>query len=240
MLIIPAIDLKDGRCVRLEQGRADLVTTYADDPAAMAVHWQAEGGRWLHVVDLDGAFEGRPVHGEAVRRIVDAIDIPVELGGGIRDDSHIAQALEMGVQRVILGTRACEHPDELAGLVDRFGSDRIAVGIDARDGWVQTRGWVETTRIRAQDLAVNVAGAGVNTILYTDTSRDGMLQGVNAEQIDLICGAVDCTVIASGGVTSTEDVKRLVALDRSNLAGVIVGKALYDGTVTMAELIAAT
>jgi len=240
MLIIPAIDLKDGRCVRLEQGRADQVTAYAGDPVDTALRWQTEGGLWLHVVDLDGAFQGHPVHTDTVRRIAAAVGIPVELGGGMRTDADISQALEAGVRRVILGTRACEQPADLAGLVQRFGSDRIAVGIDARDGWVQTRGWVTTTQMRAEDLARSVCEAGVGTILYTDTRRDGMLQGVNTEQVDRICTAVDCTVIASGGVSSPADVSRLVALQRANLAGVIVGKALYDGTVTLPELIAAT
>jgi phosphoribosylformimino-5-aminoimidazole carboxamide ribotide isomerase len=234
--IIPAIDLKDGKCVRLKQGLADEVTEYSDSPADMAKHWEKEGGEFLHVVDLDGAFQGTPVHLEQLKAICEAVKMPVEIGGGIRTDEDIEKLLATGVTRVILGTRACEHPEELARLVEKFGGDRIAVGIDARDGRVQTKGWVETTDVIAVDLAKQVDAAGVGTIIYTDTSRDGMMDGVNAFEMGKICSAVNCEVVASGGVSNLEDIKRLAALNCDNLTGAIVGKALYEETVTVKQL----
>ncbi len=234
--IIPAIDLKGGKCVRLKQGLANEETVYSDSPAEMAQHWVKEGGAFLHVVDLDGAFEGTPVHTGVLREICEAIDIPVEIGGGIRTDEDIENLLATGVTRIILGTRACEHPEELTRLVEKFGGERIAVGIDARDGMVQTRGWVETTDVVAVDLAKQVDKAGVGTIIYTDTSRDGMMDGVNAFEMGKICSAVKCKVVASGGVSSVEDIKRLAALNCGNLTGAIVGKALYEETVTIKHL----
>ena len=234
--IIPAIDLKGGKCVRLRQGLANEETVYSDAPVEMANHWVKEGGAFLHVVDLDGAFDGTPVHIQELTAICEAIKIPVEIGGGIRTDEDIENLLATGVARVILGTRACEHPEELARLVEKFGGERIAVGIDARDGKVQTKGWVETTKVLAVDLAKKVDAAGVGTIIYTDTSRDGMMIGVNALEMGKICSAVTCEVVASGGVSSVEDVKRLAALNCNNLTGAIVGKALYEETVTTREL----
>jgi phosphoribosylformimino-5-aminoimidazole carboxamide ribotide isomerase len=234
--IIPAIDLKGGKCVRLKQGLANEETVYSDSPAEMAKHWQKEGGEFLHVVDLDGAFEGTPVHFEQLKKICKTVQIPVEIGGGIRTDEDIENLLATGVTRVILGTRACEHPEELARLVEKFGGERIAVGIDARDGKVQTKGWVETTNVNAVDLAKQVDAAGVGTIIYTDTSRDGMMEGVNTFEMGKICSAVKCKVVASGGVSSLEDIKRLAALKCDNLTGAIVGKALYEETVTVRQL----
>lgn len=234
--IIPAIDLKSGKCVRLRQGVADDETVYSGSPVEMALHWVKQGGTFLHVVDLDGAFEGRPVHAEVLRKICENIEIPVEIGGGIRTDEDIETLLATGVSRVILGTRACEHPEELARVVEKFGAERIAVGIDARDGKVQTKGWVETTDVSAEELAKQVEAAGVGTIIYTDTSRDGMLDGVNAFEMGKICSAVGCDVVASGGVSGAEDIKRLAALNCDNLVGAIVGKALYEETVTVKEL----
>ncbi|WP_269844984.1 1-(5-phosphoribosyl)-5-[(5-phosphoribosylamino)methylideneamino]imidazole-4-carboxamide isomerase [Tichowtungia aerotolerans] len=234
--IIPAIDLKDGKCVRLKQGVASDETVYSDSPSEMAKHWQKEGGEFLHVVDLDGAFDGKPVHFEELKAICKTVHIPVEIGGGIRTDEDIENLLATGVSRVILGTRACEHPEELTRLVEKFGGDKIAVGIDARDGKVQTKGWVETTDVNAVDLAKKVDAAGVGTIIYTDTSRDGMMDGVNAFEMGKICSAVKCDVVASGGVSNVEDIKRLVALNCDNLTGAIVGKALYEETVTVRQL----
>jgi phosphoribosylformimino-5-aminoimidazole carboxamide ribotide isomerase len=234
--IIPAIDLKGGKCVRLKQGLADQVTEYSDSPAEMAKHWEKEGGEFLHVVDLDGAFQGTPIHFEQLKAICKAVKMPVEIGGGIRTDEDIENLLATGVTRVILGTRACEHPEELERLVEKFGGDKIAVGIDARDGMVQTKGWVETTDVIAVDLAKKVDAAGVGTIIYTDTSRDGMMDGVNAFEMGKICSAVKCEVVASGGVSSLEDIKRLAALNCENLTGAIVGKALYEETVTVKQL----
>jgi phosphoribosylformimino-5-aminoimidazole carboxamide ribotide isomerase len=230
--IYPAIDLKDGKCVRLRQGLADAVTVYSSDPVAMARQWAEAGGDWLHVVDLDGAFAGHPVHYEVIKAMAAAISIPLELGGGLRTDADIRQMLDAGVSRVILGTRACADPQALAALVKLFG-DRIAVGIDARNGRVQVKGWVETTDTLAVDLAVKVAAAGVSTIIYTDTATDGMLTGPNLEGVRVLCQAVKAKVIASGGISKCADIAALAALRLPDLDGVIVGKALYEGAVTI-------
>jgi phosphoribosylformimino-5-aminoimidazole carboxamide ribotide isomerase len=235
MVIIPAVDLKDGCCVRLQQGREDAVTVYSDDPVNMAKHWESEGAEYLHVVDLDGAFQGHPVHAAVIAEMADAVSIPVEVGGGLRTDEDIRLLLDSGVERAIIGTRAVSRPEELERLVGHFGLS-LAVGIDARDGNVQVRGWVETTAMTAMDLATRVDRLGVGTLIYTDTSRDGMLKGANAAATGEMCDRVNCDVIASGGVTSTEDVRALAALDRPNLVGAIVGKALYDGRTTLPEL----
>jgi phosphoribosylformimino-5-aminoimidazole carboxamide ribotide isomerase len=236
MTIIPAIDLKGGKCVRLRQGVADDATVYGDDPVAMARHWEAEGGRALHVVDLDGAFNGAPAHAEVVAKIAAALSIPVEIGGGLRTDDHVRAMLDAGVSRVILGTRALADEAALKRLVDLYGGGKIAVGIDARNGLVQVKGWVETTGTLATDLAKRVSDLGVGTIIYTDTATDGMLSGPNLEAMDKICEAASCGIVASGGISSVKNVRDLVALGRPNLVGAIVGKALYEGRVTVAEM----
>jgi len=235
MVILPAIDLKDGKCVRLRQGKAEDVTVYSDDPVAQARVWLEQGAEQLHVVDLDGAFAGEPRHAEVIGEIVRAIDIPVEVGGGLRTDAHIERLLDAGVARAIIGTRALESADALAALVRRFG-ERIAVGIDARDGFVQVKGWVETTGTKAVDLARQVEAAGVKTIIYTDTATDGMLGGPNLNAMAQMCGAVSCDIIASGGVSAPEHVTALRGLGCANLYGAIVGKALYDGKTTLAAM----
>ena len=239
MVILPAIDLKDGRCVRLRQGRADDVTVYGNDPAAQAADWRAQGGQELHVVDLDGAFAGEPKHAEVIRRIIEAFGGPVEVGGGIRTPKTLAAVLEAGAARAIIGSAALDDPEFLSSSVETYG-DRIAVGIDARGGFVQTKGWVETTAVKAVDLAKAVAAAGVKTIIYTDTATDGMLGGPNLAQMAAICDAAPtCDSTASGGVSSSRDVANLIALGRPNLRAAIVGKALYDGRTTLAEMNAA-
>ena len=238
MIILPAIDLKDGRCVRLRQGVADDATIYSDNPVDMAKHWVDEGGEYLHVVDLDGAFQGSPAHLKVIEQIVAAIPIPVEVGGGLRSDEDVRRLLETGASRAIIGTRAFQDPDSLAGTVERFG-DRIAVGIDARDGLVQVKGWVETTAMKAVDLARKADELGVATLIVTDTATDGMMQGTNVQAMDEICRAVQCSVIASGGVSAPKDVAALAELGHSNLYGAIVGKALYEKSVTLAEMKAA-
>jgi phosphoribosylformimino-5-aminoimidazole carboxamide ribotide isomerase len=238
LAIFPAIDLKDGRCVRLRQGRADDEQVYSDDPVATALRWEREGAAALHVVDLDGAFSGHPVNDEWIGRIAQAVGIPVQCGGGLRTDEDVRRLFDRGVRRVVLGTRALLDPEALRALAARHG-DRLAAGIDARDGRVQVRGWTETTGVLAVDLARQAESLGVRTIIYTDTARDGMLAGVNAEAMRTVCGAVACAVIASGGVASTRDIAALRALGCPNLAGVIVGKALYEGRVTLGELRAA-
>ena len=238
MKIYPAIDLKDGKCVRLKQGRADAVTVYSEDPVAMARQWAEAGGDWLHVVDLDGAFAGHPVHHDVVAKMAAAIAIPVELGGGLRTDDDIRRMLDAGVRRVVLGTRACADPDALAALVKRYG-DRLAVGIDARNGKVQVKGWVETTDTLAVDLAKRVSALGVATIIYTDTATDGMLTGPNLAGVRMLCEAVTAKIIASGGISTCHDIAALAGLNLSNLEGVIVGKALYEGAVTIPAMKAA-
>jgi phosphoribosylformimino-5-aminoimidazole carboxamide ribotide isomerase len=238
MLIIPAIDLKDGRCVRLRQGRADEVKVYSADPVQTARQWAARGAHYLHVVDLDGAFQGRPAHAALIASIAGAVAIPVEVGGGLRTDAAIAAALDGGAARVIVGTRAVAEPATLKDLIARFGP-RLAVGIDARDGLVQVKGWVETTGTNAAELAAAVDALGAATIIYTDTATDGMLRGPNLAGVRAICGAVKCHVIASGGISSAADIRALRALDQANLAGAIVGKALYEGAVELGELMAA-
>jgi phosphoribosylformimino-5-aminoimidazole carboxamide ribotide isomerase len=238
VLILPAIDLKDGQCVRLRQGRADEATVYASDPVEMALRWQAQGAPWLHLVDLDGAFQGRPVHTEVIARIAAALSIPVELGGGLRTDADVAAVLDCGVRRAIVGTRAIGDRAGVARLAREFG-EALAVGIDARDGRVQVRGWVETTDVDAYELGRDLAGLGVRTLIYTDTATDGMLTGVNAAAMGRMCESVSCRVIASGGVASVADIAALRSLERPNLDGAIVGKALYESRVTLAELLAA-
>lgn len=238
--ILPAVDLKGGQCVRLRQGRADDATVYGDDPAAQARAWAQQGAAWLHVVDLDGAFQGHPAHLDVIGRMAAAAGIPVECGGGLRTDADIDALLARGVRRAILGTRALERVDELAALAKKYG-DQLAVGIDARDGFVQVKGWTETSRTTAVDLARRAAAAGVKTIIYTDTATDGMLRGPNFAGNAEVCDAVGpgCAIIASGGLTTADDVVRLRGLGKANLTGAIVGKALYEGRTSMAALLAA-
>jgi phosphoribosylformimino-5-aminoimidazole carboxamide ribotide isomerase len=236
VLIYPAIDLKGGKVVRLRQGLADQVTIYGDDPSAVACRWAEGGARWLHVVDLDGAFEGTPRNTSSVASILEAVKIPVQLGGGLRTRQQIASALKMGVSRCVVGTKACESPEFVGGLIREFGY-RIAVGIDARDGFVAVKGWVEKTTLPAVEFAQQVDRLGVQTIIFTDVSTDGMLTGPNFAAIEKVCAAVKCNVIARGGVSSAGDVRRLRELNLPNLAGVIIGKALYDGRVDLKQLL---
>ena len=236
MVILPAIDLKGGKCVRLRQGREEDVTVYGDDPAAQALDWRRQGGEELHVVDLDGAFAGAPKHAAVIAEIIKAFGGPVEVGGGLRTPEAVAAVIEAGAARAIIGSAALEDPEFLASSVEIYG-ERIAVGIDARDGLVQTRGWVETSKTPATELARAVAAMGVKTIIYTDTATDGMLGGPNLAQMAAMCDAApSCEITASGGVSSPQDVKNLIALGKANLRAAIVGKALYDGRVTLAEM----
>ena len=229
MQLYPAIDLMSGQAVRLRQGRAEDKTIYSDDPVAVAREWEARGGDWLHVVDLDAAFSGEQSNLEVVRRMASALRIPVQLGGGIRDEAAIERALGAGVSRVVIGTRAAEADDFVARMVGKFGSERIAVGIDARDGFVAVRGWTESTQLAAAELATRAEKAGVGAIIYTDIATDGMLQGPNMQAVASMVAAVRVPVISSGGVSSAKD---LCALDRiTGLAGAIIGKALFDGLI---------
>ncbi len=238
LTLYPAIDLKDGRCVRLRRGEMDQATVYAEDPAAQAIAWRDAGFRWLHVVDLNGAFAGRPVNSDAVTAILAAVDLPVQLGGGIRDLARIEAWLAAGVRRVILGSVAAKHPALVLEACAAFPG-RIAVGIDARDGFVATEGWTETSTMPAAELGLRFEDAGVAAIIYTDIGRDGMLSGLNLEQTLDLAAKLTTPVIASGGVGSLDDLAALrQAAAGTRIEGVIVGRALYDGRVTARDALA--
>lgn len=235
LTLYPAIDLKDGQCVRLRRGEMAEATVYSHDPGAQARAWQDAGCRWLHVVDLNGAFAGRAVNRDAVAQILKSVTIPVQLGGGIRDMAGVEAWLGAGVRRIILGSAALKNPDLVRQACRQFPG-RIAVGIDAREGFVATEGWAETSEVRALDLALRFEDAGAAAIIYTDISRDGMLTGLNLEQTMDLAFQLTTPVIASGGVGSLADLEalKLVARGRDGewvLDGVIVGRALYDGRV---------
>jgi phosphoribosylformimino-5-aminoimidazole carboxamide ribotide isomerase len=231
LTLYPAIDLKDGQCVRLRRGAMDDATVYSSDPAGQARAWQDAGFTWLHVVDLDGAFAGKSVNGGAVAAILDAVTIPVQLGGGIRDMADIDSWLAAGVRRVILGSAAVKNPTLVREACDAFPG-RIVVGIDARDGKVATEGWAETSSADACDLALSFADAGVAAIVYTDIGRDGMLSGLNLGQTTALAASIATPVIASGGVGGAQDLIDLrQAAVGTRIEGVIVGRALYDGRV---------
>ncbi|MEQ8398984.1 1-(5-phosphoribosyl)-5-[(5-phosphoribosylamino)methylideneamino]imidazole-4-carboxamide isomerase [Thalassobaculum sp.] len=234
MILYPAIDLKGGQCVRLLRGEMAAATVYNDDPAAQARAFRDAGCAWVHVVDLDGAFAGRPVNGDAVRSILAAVDVPVQLGGGIRDRAGIEAWLEAGVSRVVLGTVALRDP-ELVIAACRAHPGAIAVGIDARGGKVAVEGWAETAEITAEDLALKFEDAGVAAIVFTDIDRDGALQGPNLAATAALARSLSTPVIASGGVASLDDLKAIAGLAGDGVAGAIVGRALYDGRVDAAE-----
>lgn len=239
MIILPAIDLKEGKCVRLEQGLMEKDTVYSDNPAAMARHWQDEGGEFLHLVDLDGAFAGVPKNKAAIEAIVSAVDIPTELGGGIRDLETVEAYLNLGIDRVILGTVAKENPELVAEACRRFPG-QIVVGIDAKNGLVAVRGWAEVTEKQATDLAREMEGFGVSAIIYTDIARDGMMQGPNLEATRALAEAISIPVIASGGVSSLDDIRNLLQIERYGVEGVITGKAIYSGSLNLREAVALT
>lgn len=237
MLVIPAIDLKAGRCVRLYQGDMDQATIYSDNPVATALRWQSEGAERLHIVDLDGAVSGAGVNTAVIEQICQVLTIPVQVGGGIRNLDAIERLLSRGVARVILGTVAYRQPEVVATACQRFPG-HITVGIDARAGKVAVQGWTEATELEASALARRCAGVGVSEIVYTDIARDGTEQGVNLEATLALARSVPLPIIASGGVASVRDIERLVPLELDGIAGVIVGRALYTGAVKLAEAIA--
>ncbi|MFZ5653328.1 MAG: 1-(5-phosphoribosyl)-5-[(5-phosphoribosylamino)methylideneamino]imidazole-4-carboxamide isomerase [Pseudomonadota bacterium] len=233
MLVIPAIDLKGGQCVRLRQGRMEDATVFSDDPVAMAAHWVAQGARRLHLVDLDGAFAGAPVNGEAVRAIARSQRaVPIQIGGGIRSADTVEAYLQAGVRYLIIGTKAVTDPDFVGRLCREFPG-RIIVGIDARGGRVATDGWAEVSEVQAVDLARRFAADGVSAIVYTDIERDGMLGGVNIEAT-LAVAEAGIPVIASGGVTDLDDIRALRAVAGRGILGAITGRALYEGTLDLA------
>lgn len=229
MQLYPAIDLMSGQAVRLRQGRAEEKTVYSDDPVAVAREWEARGGDWLHIVDLDAAFSGKQTNLEIVSRMAGAVRIPVQMGGGVRDEDSIERALAAGISRVVIGTRAAAGDDFIERAVSRFGGDKIAVGIDARDGMVAVKGWTETTGVSALDLGQQAAAAGVAAIIYTDIATDGMLQGPNLAATSEMVRSVSAGIIASGGVSSADDLARLARIE--GLAGAIIGRALFDGLI---------
>jgi phosphoribosylformimino-5-aminoimidazole carboxamide ribotide isomerase len=240
LTLYPAIDLKDGACVRLKQGEMDQATVYGTDPAAQALAWQRFGFSCIHVVDLNGAFAGRPVNGQAVRDILAAVTIPVQLGGGIRDMAAIEDWLTAGISRVILGSAAAKNP----ALVHQAGREfpgKIVVGIDAKAGFVATEGWAETSHLSAADLALRLQDAGIAAIIYTDIARDGMKTGLNLPETVALAGRISLPVIASGGFAGLGDIAALkaAAAKTNNLSGAIIGRALYDGSINPAEALAA-
>jgi phosphoribosylformimino-5-aminoimidazole carboxamide ribotide isomerase len=236
MLVIPAIDLKGGRCVRLCQGRMEDETIYSSAPGEVAARWQGAGAEWIHVVDLDGAVTGASVNVEAIKEIRKAVDIPLQLGGGIRDLDAIARWLSLGIDRVILGTIATEAPSVITEACQRYPG-QVAVGIDAQGGEVRVRGWRTGTARRAVDLAQEMEGYGVALIIVTDIGRDGVGGGINLEQAQEVAQAVTIPLVVSGGVETLEDVKAVQTLAPSGVIGVITGRALYEGTLDLAEAI---
>jgi phosphoribosylformimino-5-aminoimidazole carboxamide ribotide isomerase len=234
MIIIPAIDLKDGECVRLLQGRKEMVTSYSNDPVAVAKRWVEEGATLIHIVDLDGAFSGTQKNLESIKKIRKAVDVPLEAGGGIRDMDRIEEIISTGIDRVILGTSAVKNPELVKNASEKYPG-RIFVGIDARDGNVAVKGWEEITEIDALEFALKVQEIGAAGIIYTDISRDGMLTGPNIEATRAMAEVLEIPVIASGGISSLDDIKKL--MDISGLWGAITGKALYTGKVSLSEAI---
>lgn len=235
MLLIPAIDLKEGKCVRLRQGRMDDDTVFSDDPVAVAGRWVEAGAKRLHLVDLDGAFAGRPRNADVIHAIVEAYpDVPVQIGGGIRDEDTIQAYLEAGVQYVIIGTKAVSEPHFVRDVSIEFPG-HIIIGLDAKDGKVAIDGWSKLSRHDVIDMAKKFEAQGVSAIIYTDISRDGMMQGVNVEATAKLAQAVTIPVIASGGITNMDDIRALGAVAHEGIMGAITGRAIYEGTLDFAE-----
>lgn len=239
MLIIPAIDLKEGQCVRLSQGRMDDATVYSSDPVETALRWQSLGARRLHIVDLDGAVSGKPANTKVIEKICAAVSMDVELGGGIRDLQTVRQYISAGVDYVILGTAAIRDPALLASCCREYPG-KIIIGIDARDGMVAVQGWTEKTEVRAVDFARTLDSDKIAAIVFTDIKRDGMLTGPNIESTEALARAVAIPVIASGGVSRIDDIKNLLAVEQSGIMGVIIGRALYTGNIDLKQCIALT
>lgn len=233
-IVYPAIDIRDGKCVRLQQGDYNQETVYNDSPLAAAKDWERQGGEYIHLVDLDGAKAGRPVNDGVIGEIAAGVQVPVQVGGGLRTLEDVEKLLGLGVSRVIIGTAAINDRDFTERVLGLYG-DKVAIGIDARDGYVATHGWLNTSEVRAEALAQELAAKGAQTFIFTDISRDGMLQGPNVDGIVSLAKSSGKTVIASGGVTNTEDLLRLSAYADSGVGGAIVGKALYTGSIALAD-----
>lgn len=239
MIIYPAIDLKEGQCVRLVQGKAENKTVYSSDPGSMAASFQSQGAEWLHVVDLDGAFEGQPKNTEAIKQIASQLKIPFQVGGGLRRKEDVENVLALGAARVIIGTRAVTSPAFVEDLLAAFGPDKIVLGLDARDGMVAIEGWVEKSSLKVLDFAKTMKSLGIKTVIYTDVSRDGLLQGPNLDSTRMLAEQSGLQVIASGGVSSVDNIIKLKAMESCGVTGAIIGKALYDGKISLAEALAA-
>jgi len=238
MEVIPAIDLSKGKCVRLYQGRADKETVYFDDPLEVARMWEGKGARRLHMVDLDGAFKGVPQNQEIIKKIASSLSIPIQVGGGIRDEDTVKGLLALGISRVIMGTAAVSNPSLVKTLVKKFG-DSIMVGVDAQDGMVAVKGWVESSTLKALDLVKVMETVGVKEVVYTDIARDGTLEGPNLEATKEIAENTSISIIASGGVSSLADIRGARELETSGISGIIVGQALYKGKFTLEEALQA-
>jgi len=236
MDVIPAVDIKNGKCVRLFQGRMDSETVFSDDPAAMAKRWEDEGAEFIHIVDLDGAIEKSPQNLGSIRKIINSVDAHIQVGGGIRNERTIRMFLEIGVKRVVMGTEAIRNPKLVKNACKEFPG-QIVVGIDARNGWVAIEGWTKTTQIKAVDLAIQFEDSGVAAINFTDIHRDGMQTGPNIEETRRLAEAVNIPVVASGGISSIEDIQNLMPLETVGVVGVIIGRALYSGRLKLKEAI---
>ena len=234
MQLYPAIDMKDGKCVRLRQGAFQEMTVYSDAPEKVSAYWQEQGASFLHLVDLDGALAGHSVNAPVIEKIAKTVSVPIELGGGIRTRESVQKMLSLGVKRVIIGTKAVERPEFLRELVGEFGSDAIVAGIDARNGWVAIQGWEEISKIRALDLSLQMKEFGIRHIVYTDISRDGMLSGPNVEATKALTKETGLDIIASGGVSCIEDLEQLY---REDICGAIIGKALYEKRIDLKEAV---
>lgn len=234
MQLYPAIDMKNGQCVRLRQGAFKDITIYSDAPEKVAAHWQEKGASFLHLVDLDGALAGYSVNEEVIRRIADTVSIPIEIGGGIRSKEAVERMLDLGVRRVIIGTKAAEHPEFLRDMVRTFGEEAIVAGVDAKDGMVAVEGWEKVSSLTASDLCLTMKEYGVRHIVYTDISRDGMLSGPNVEATRKLTEETGLDIIASGGVSCMEDLK---CLHEAGIRGAIIGKALYENQIDLAEAV---
>ncbi|NLB19227.1 MAG: 1-(5-phosphoribosyl)-5-[(5-phosphoribosylamino)methylideneamino]imidazole-4-carboxamide isomerase [Syntrophomonadaceae bacterium] len=233
MLIFPAVDIKEGRCVRLVQGRKDRETIYSLERGEMAQQWEQQGAQWVHVVDLDGAFSGVPRNQDIIKDMVSRLNIPIQLGGGIRDMVIARSFLNLGVSRIIIGTRALDDRTFIESLLKEFGPDKVVIGIDARDGMVAVKGWVDVTEVSALDLALEMKSLGITRLVYTDISRDGELKGPNLSATEALAKGSGLSVIASGGVSSVRDIENLRQIPE--IEGAIIGKALYEGRLSLGE-----
>lgn len=238
MVVIPAVDIKDGKCVRLLQGRMDAETVFSDQPADMARRWEDQGAELIHVVDLDGAVRKRPQNLSAIRKIIESVRVPIQVGGGIRDRDTMRMYLDSGAVRVVIGSGAVNNPEMVLAACSEF-PEQIVLGIDARDGRVAIDGWTETTAVSAIDLARQFEGGGLAAINFTDIARDGMRTGPNIPAIQRFAEAISIAVVASGGVTTIEDIKALTRIQHAGITGVIIGRALYEGDLHLPEAIAA-